>query len=383
MRLNELAIRSLKAPAKGAVIFHDDALSGFGVRISAGGTKSFVLTHGVQRLRETIGRVGILGLHEARNEAKRRLAEYTLGKTKLQSIRWNDAVDEYFAEITPGLKARTIHGYRRHLAVHFNFGKTLLPEIGPPEIIRKLNKITDRPSERRQAFMVLHTFIGWAYRRYYFEQNPLDRMKAPPPSRARERTLTSLELQAVYNTAMDGETIFDHIVLCLITTGQRRTQIGALHDSWLHDGLITIPAAYTKHTDHTFPIGPLTREILAKTPRLDDCPYIFPALRERRVGQEATVFNSWSTAKARFEKRLLEGGNKLAPWTLHDLRRTFRTHWAELGILREVAEKYIHHISGVHSGVSGIYDRYAYMPEMKSAVEKWEGYLQTLRASGN
>ena len=378
MRLNELSIKALKAPAKGAVIFHDEVLSGFGVRISAGGTKSYVLTHGVQRLRETIGRVGILGLQEARTEAKRRLAEYTLGKTKPQSIRWSDAIEEYFAEITPGLKARTVQGYHRHLAVHFNFGHTLLPEIGPPEIIKKLNKIIDRPSERRQAFMVLHAFIGWAYRRYYFEQNPMDRMKAPPPLRPRERTLTFLELKAVYNAATNGESIFDHIVSCLITTGQRRTQIGAMHDSWIHEGLITIPAEYTKHTDHTFPIGPLTREILAKTPRLDNSSYIFPAARERRAGQEATVFNSWSTAKNQFDKRLLEAGHNLAPWTLHDLRRTFRTNWAELGILREVAEKYIHHISGVHSGVSGIYDRYTYMPEMKAAVAKWEAYLKSL-----
>jgi hypothetical protein len=73
MRLTDLAIRTLKAPEKGAVIYPDDVLTGFGVRVSEGGTKSFVLTHGVRRQRETIGRVGILGLQDARSEAKRRL----------------------------------------------------------------------------------------------------------------------------------------------------------------------------------------------------------------------------------------------------------------------------------------------------------------------
>ena len=59
-------------------------------------------------------------------------------------------------------------------------------------------------------------------------------------------------------------------------------------------------------------------------------------------------------------------------WTLHDLRRTFRTKWDELGISIEVAERYINHVSGVHSGIQGIYNRHKYLPEMRDAVAKWE-----------
>ena len=73
MRLTDPTIRSLKAPAEGALIFPDDIIPGFGVRVSEGGTKSFVLTHGPRRKRETIGRVGVVSLTDARAEAKRRL----------------------------------------------------------------------------------------------------------------------------------------------------------------------------------------------------------------------------------------------------------------------------------------------------------------------
>src|SRR6185312_5560536 len=43
MRLTEISIRSLSTPSKGVVIYSDDVLTGFGVRVSEGGTKSYVL----------------------------------------------------------------------------------------------------------------------------------------------------------------------------------------------------------------------------------------------------------------------------------------------------------------------------------------------------
>ena len=87
MRLTDFAIQSLKAPESGAAIFYDTLVPGFGVRVSNGGTKSFILTHGPRRQRETIGRVGVVKLQDARAEAKRRLAEYTLGKERAQTTR--------------------------------------------------------------------------------------------------------------------------------------------------------------------------------------------------------------------------------------------------------------------------------------------------------
>ncbi len=43
MRLSDPVIQSLKAPKKGAVVFPDDLVPGFGVCVSEGGTKSYVL----------------------------------------------------------------------------------------------------------------------------------------------------------------------------------------------------------------------------------------------------------------------------------------------------------------------------------------------------
>ena len=60
MRLTDITVRALKAPETGVALYSDDVLTGFGVRVSQGGTKSFVLTYGPRRTRETIGRVGVV-----------------------------------------------------------------------------------------------------------------------------------------------------------------------------------------------------------------------------------------------------------------------------------------------------------------------------------
>ena len=115
MRLTDITIRALKAPTEGAIIYCDDLIPGFGIRVSEGGTKSFVLTHGPRRERETLGRVGVVSLQDARTEAKRRLAEYTLGKNKPRATSWNVALEEYLTEVAANCKPRTLADYQYFL----------------------------------------------------------------------------------------------------------------------------------------------------------------------------------------------------------------------------------------------------------------------------
>ena len=153
VKLTDLGIRALQAPEKGAQIYYDETLPGFGVRVSEGGTKSFVLTHGARRHRETIGRVGVITLSDARGEAKRRLAEYTLGKALPRSISWRTALSEYLAEIRAKRKPRTHQDYARLLNKHFPFGDQRLTEITQHELQNDLDKLSDRPAEHQHAFV--------------------------------------------------------------------------------------------------------------------------------------------------------------------------------------------------------------------------------------
>jgi hypothetical protein len=204
MRLTDLSIKALKPPESGARIYHDDSLTGFGVRVTANGVKSFVLTHGTLRQRETIGRVGILTLQEARSEAKRRLAEYTLGKATPATVSWNTALERYLGEVAKKRKPRTHADYTRLLKKHFRFGDTKLPDITPAMIDGKLRKLSSTPAEQQHAFVVLRAFVKWCYRKSYIDRNPIDRMEEPKGYQARDRVLTNEELRKVWNALEDN-----------------------------------------------------------------------------------------------------------------------------------------------------------------------------------
>lgn len=349
MRLTDISIRALKLPEKGVSYYTDDLLTGFGVRVSEGGTKSYVLTHGPRRTKETLGRVGIIALTDARQEAKRRLAEYTLGKTRPLSRSWNSALEEFLEEVSAKNRASTLKSYRRHLKTHFKFGITKLEALTPHDFQRPLDKLKNRPVERHHAFVYVRIFIRWAYRKHYLDKNPLDRMQTPHGSKSRERTLTDNELHRVWHACPDDP--FGRIVKLLILCGQRTGETSHILPAMISGDLITLPGSLTKNgREHTFPFPKMAK----------------PFLRH-------LSYNGFSKAKARLDK--LSG---VTDWTLHDLRRTFRTKLASLGISREVAERYINHISGVQAGVTGTYDRYNYLPEMREAVAKWEKYLESV-----
>ncbi len=370
VRLTDITIRTLKAPAIGAQIHYDDTLPGFGVRISAKGVKSYVLTHGRQRSRETIGRVGIVGLSDARQAAKVRLAEYTLGKTDTRSVAWNTALNSYLATIKAKRKPRTFLDYDRLLHKHFKFGETKLSDIAPRDIQTRLDKLSDRPAEHQHSFVVLRAFIHWAHQRHYLENDPMVRMKAPHRYKPRERVLSEEELRAVWIAAGEIET-FGALIRVLILTGQRRGEIAGLRSDWINKDTATLPAWLTKNSrEHSFPLGNTAR-LMLPTKKDGQSPYlIFPAR-----GRPETSFNGWSKSKDKLDE--LSG---VTNWTIHDLRRTFASGLASISIALPVIERLLNHVSGSFAGIVGVYQRYDFAKEMKDAVDKWDAHVQTLVA---
>ena len=121
MNLTDLTIRSLSPPPTGQRDYFDDALPGFGVRIGQGGTRSFFLFTGKTKNRErrSIGRWGIITLAQARAEAKRILAERTLGRAKPRTMTFSSGLKLYEEQRYPSLRARTQRDYKGTLARHF------------------------------------------------------------------------------------------------------------------------------------------------------------------------------------------------------------------------------------------------------------------------
>ena len=69
LQLTDVSVRALKPPTKGQRLYRDKTLRGFGVRVSQGGTKTFVVVYGFNRQFTTIGRYPTVSLKDARIEA--------------------------------------------------------------------------------------------------------------------------------------------------------------------------------------------------------------------------------------------------------------------------------------------------------------------------
>jgi integrase len=364
MKLTDITLRALQAPATGVTVYFDDTLTGFGVRVSQAGTKSFVLTHGTRRQRETLGRVGVVSLQEARAEAKRRLAEYTLGKDKPRAMGWDSAKSEYLAEKITKLKPRTHAAYTYILNRHFKYNTTKLAELSPHDLRTSLNRLKATPGEQQRAFVILRAFIRWAHRQHYLDRNPMERMQAPHSYVPRARILTNAELVRVWNATEDDT--FGKIVKLLILTGQRRGEITQLTGSMVADDTITIPAWLAKNSrEHTFPLSSMAKTIL--NPPLSASTCYFPALGK------TTPFNGFSKCKPKLERRC-----GVSDWTLHDLRRTFASGLASIGIALPVIERLLNHVSGSFGGIVGVYQRYDFFPEMRDAIARWEEHIRTI-----
>lgn len=363
---------TIRACPHGTILW-DSSLKGFGLR--AGKTRKTFIVLVASGRRKRIGAYPLVSLSEARSYAKRLIAEKTLGKIMPTHTAFDDAVAEYLA--SADIASRTRRDYTR-LLKHFRFKRGNIAGITDRDLRKALGAIA-APSERHHAYTAIRAFFRWAYRQHYIETNPIDRLDLPNPTKSRDRTLTDQELAKALKLALAGRSPFHAIFALLALTGQRRGEIAALEWGWIDrkENTITLPSGVTKNRrPHTFPIGDMAFAVIDALPRINDSLYLFPAAKNRASAKPATIFNGWGKPKAKFD-----AAAGLTDYTLHDLRRTLRSKWAELHISREIAERYINHVSGVHSGIQAVYDRYSYMPEMREAVEQWERHLSTLLTS--
>lgn len=367
--LTDLAVKRFPIPEK-TTYYWDKNTPGLGLRIGAGGARTFLVLLGSGQ-RHTIGRYPSVTLHEARGEARRKLGELALGRYRPESVAFDDAKALFLAACQSRNRPRTIADYRYHLNRHFKFGRRQLASISPQEISRVIDKLAATPSEQNHAYVTLRVFMRWAVRRHYLSHSPLDGMLLPSKRPARERVLADDELKAVFTTAANTSYPFGPIISLLVLTGQRRGEIAALRWEWIEE-TITLPASITKNKrQHSFPYGQAVKDVLASLPFKEE--YLFPASRDHVRGKPTTIFNGWQKAKVEFDKRL-----GIAPWTLHDLRRTFSSNMAALGVAPHITEKLLNHVSGTVSGVAAVYNRYAYVPEMRAAITLWEQKLESL-----
>jgi integrase len=233
-----------------------------------------------------------------------------------------------------------------------------------------LERRSDKPTEARARamFAVLSKMFGWLNQRRRIENNPCSGVHRPDAALARDRVLTDAEVAKFWEASGEFGAPFGQILKLLVLTGCRLNEVAGMRWGELSEDRTawTIPGARTKNRrPHVVPLPLPARELIAELPEPRG-EFVFTT-----TGR--TPPSGFSKVKARLDAKM-----KIAPWRQHDLRRTAATGMAELGVAPHVVEAALNHVSGAKAGVAGTYNRAAYFPEKKMALEGWALHVAAL-----
>jgi integrase len=256
-----------------------------------------------------------------------------------------------------------------------------LSEIGKPDIHRVLDAVVARgsPVTANRKFAQLRKMCKWAVSRGIIDRNPCDGIDPPSAEKSRDRILDSDETRLVWRAAGDLGFPFGPIVRLLILTGQRRSEVGGMEWRELdfENGLWSIPASRSKNKrQHILPLSLQAVEIIKALPRFSGSRFVF--------SPGETAPSGFSRAKTRLDALIakLNGGETIASWILHDLRRSTASGLAALGINLPVIERCLNHVSGSFAGIVGVYQRHNFADEMRAAMERWGRHIEALASGG-
>lgn len=403
----------------------DGAIKGFGLLVLPSGVKSYVFQYRIggragRTRRYTIGKHGSPWTpHTARKRAQDLAAKVRLGidpidegrdtqtakeqakaakhegERRDRELLFSTYCERFVQEVKKKKKGeirpRTREGYRATLHNHAipHIGTKPLPAITRADIVRIMDNIpASQPSVRRLTFAVLRKLFNWAKSRGDVDASPLDAVEVPADAASRDRVLKDAELALVLKAARQIEAPFGPMYLLLFATGQRRDEVAGLDWRELDraSAIWTLPGERSKNGEAN--IIPLNRHALAALDRLaglaeaDRPEWPRKGLLFTTTG--ATHVSGFSRAKSRLDalteqlakQQAVEAGQDenaagVAPWRLHDARRTLATALQRLGVRFEVTEAVLNHVSGSRSGVAGVYQRHGWGPEKRAALEAW------------
>ena len=419
-KLTKRTIEKIAAPpaAKGSRDVPDALVPGLYLSVKPSGVKSWCVRYrfeGRQR-RYTVGRLEKFDVGQARRKAQAVLRQVEEGidpQTEKLAVRSGDIKDAF-----PEMAVRFIEQYalpnknRSWLSQARVLGLRLGPQARRnPALERHWGIIPGSPADRWQKRTVgsitrrevaeligdtvsssgpaaaiklratLSRLFGWMIEQGVIEQSPVVGTKAPSPNNSRSRTLDAVELSLVWRATDALGTPFQQLIRLLILLGQRRDETAGMSRHRLTGNIWTLPAEGVGRTknklEHEVPLPKAALDIIATLPRSPSGLLL--------TTNDKTPISGYSKMKAALDAEItrLNGGRSIAPWALHDLRRTCRTGLAALGVPPHVAEHVLNHVSGARAGVVAVYDKHPYRAEKRRALERWaEHVLVAVEALG-
>jgi len=391
-RLTDAVVKAAELPpGKSEAVLWDSEVTGFGVRLRPQ-SKSYILSYrpvgagrssNMKRLK-----LGTPATIASASEA-RKLALVALGrilsgadpaaeraeqKRRLKS-RVSDLLERYDGELERrGYVNRktVISGLRARLTPHLNRDIRDVTGADLAAIIEALEK-EGKGGAAEDFRSRCRAFLTWcAAKAKVIEASPLAGFRRERATRAHRvakaqhgRALSDREIANVWKAA-DPATAFGRLVRFLILTGCRRGEAAGL--TWAmvdrDAGLVRLPAAFVKQgRGHLAPIAPALAAVFDACIIDARSNLVFPSAKTG--GQ----ISGWS----KYLQRVTKAAK--VDFSLHDLRRTFRTGLSRLGVDDDTAEIALGH---ARTNLEQIYNRDEALTALREAFELWATHVETL-----
>ncbi len=326
-------IKDLPAPERGSKIYYDGDPTGFAVRVTAGGVRTFVMsytvrTNGIRRLRK-IGRHGPNGwtVTEARAEAKDLRKQIDAGGDPMGELHAAraaptvaDLADLYCEERLPSKRPKTQEEDRAMLRLFVlpAHGRLKVASVDHADIARLHRKLKDRPIRANRVTSLCSRLFNLAIREKMRLDNPARGVERNDEER-RERYLSQAELVRLTEALgkYPNQKAAD-VIRLLLLTGARRGEV--LGMEWTHvdleAGIWTKPSSHTKTKKiHRVPLNAAALEVLSNIKAESETDFVFPS--DRRPGRPLEdVKNAWPEIMAQA---------RIKNFRPHDLRHTYAT----------------------------------------------------------
>jgi integrase len=392
--LTAITVARIKPPKTGQEDHFDQGYPGLSLRVSYGGTRTFVLFYRfngkVRRL--TLGPLRVLREGEKQPEPIRGRPITLAGARQL----WREAREDVqagrdlaaissrkvgvsdFETVAKDWLKRDQRSKLSYKEVERIVDKHLIPAWGQRDIasierrdvLDLIDAIADAGKETlsRRVQAYIHRLFRWYIGRVgpeKFGSNPAADLPKHGEEVRRDRVLDDNELASVWKAADQMGWPYGVAVQLLILTGQRRGKISAMCWSDIKDGIWEIPYKQReKGTGRTLELPPLALSLLENSPRIDGCDLVFTM-------NGIAPINGWNSAKKRIDKIVHLDEH----WTWHDLRRTASTGMNTIGIDPHIVEAVLGHSL---RGVAGTYNRAQYKEDKRVALEKWAKHVEKL-----
>ncbi len=389
--LNARKVESLR-PGSRRAEYWDGALPGFGLRVSTGGRKTWVLMYRRNnRLRRfTLGTYPPLSLADAREMAALMLVAVQKGGDPA-----TDKARERFAKTYADLAKEYIERHAKPNKKTWREDERILAHdvlpkwrhLQPRDIRRSdaralVEAVADRgaPIHANRVLALIRKIFNFAIERDWLDLNPCHMVKRPGKERARDRVLSPDEIRRFWAATEVEAPLIRAAFRLRLLTAQRGGEV--LHMRWcdidLETRWWTVPSEFAKNgLSHRVPLNAQAVSILEE---LRDWLGIrikeINVLRARKH-LEPKVFNDWVFPSRWHADDSLEWTRKATgrlkalsdlDFRPHDLRRTAASLMTSAGTPRVVVQKILNH---VETGVTAVYDRYSYDNEKRIALDAW------------